>query len=96
MKENNNLFDNANIETNNVLIKVNQNNYSPTKGRNSNKRHSTKKGKKKIKSDSNDYNDQTPPTNENIKVKKFEGTKRDNFIENNINIRNIINSALFS
>ena len=96
MKENNYQYKNMALETDNVLLNINQINPISYKGKGKKKKTSTKKGKKRPTIESDFKYDQTPSTNENIEVKKFSGIEKDNFVENNFNIRNIINSALFS
>ena len=96
MKENNNDYENMNLETDNVILNINQINPTTLKKKEKKKKSPIKKGKKRSTIESDFKYDQTPSTNENIEVKKFSGIEKDNFIENDFDIRNIINSALFS
>ena len=99
MKENN---INANyMNTDNEILNVNANpkkvnvinQNTANKGRKQKKKATTKRTKRTSFNEPEVNFDKTPDTNENIEVK---GIEEDDFAESNINIRNIIDSILFS
>ena len=97
MKEN---YPNDNyINTDNDILKVDVNQIPTKKERKKKKKPTTKRSKKTIVVEPEVNYDITPITNENIIVKDYiegGGIEEDNFAESNINIRNIIDSILFS
>ena len=90
---NNNINDNLN--SNDVIIlEENRNQQNFNLSQNTNKTNNQRNNKKIHVED-----DKKPNTNDNIMTVKENdegGMKIDNFAENNVNIRNIINNALFS
>ena len=95
MEENNNNNEIPDINTNNDILKVNKRRSSEAKRRSTTKK-STKRSSKKIEPDQENNTKNNTGTENRFELIDITATNVDQFSDNNITMRNIIESALFS